>query len=588
MLLPCKDKNGFSLLHRCCCTYPSFLTYKYHTFYSPLHHNKLYTYLIITMANPIALAFSLCFLVLFHSCLAARQQSQSRQQNECQLDQLQAHEPDNRIETEAGRIESWDYNRDDFRCAGVAVQRITIEKNGLHLPSYSHAPQLTYIVQGNGVLSTVFPGCPETFEETEQSVEEQRGQQGRGEEQQQEQQQTQHGQQGRGQHGRHGQQGQLGQERFEQLDRHQKVRRIREGDVVAIPAGVTYWSYNDGDQPLVAVNLLDIGNNQNQLDRNPRRFYLAGNPQNEFNTQGESQFRRGQQGRGQQGRGKSQWDQDQQQQGGRSRHQQQQQGNNNIFAGFNTQLLADALNIDQQTAQQLQGQNDNRPQIVRVKGRLDFIQPPQSEQEERHQQGIQRQTGQQGQNGFEETFCNFRIKENIGRPSRADVFSPQAGRISTLNSFKLPILRHLDLSAERGFFYNNAIYSPHWNLNAHEVYYVIRGSARVQVVNDNGQAILDNEVRQGQLFIVPQNHAVLQKASNNGYEYIAFKTQDNAKINTLAGRTSVLRALPDVVLANAYQIDRQQARTLKYNRQETVALGSSRSSQSQGRGWAIA
>ena len=126
-------------------------------------------------------------------------------------------------------------------------------------------------------------------------------------------------------------------------------------------------------------------------------------------------------------------------------------------------------------------------------------------------------------------------------------------------------------------------------MNAHEIYYIIRGSARVQIVNDNGDAIMDEEVRQGQLFIVPQNHAVLQKAMNNGYEYIAFKTEDNAMINTLAGRTSVLRALPDVVLANAYQMGREQARNLKYNRQETVALSSSRSSsQSRRSWWAIA
>lgn len=183
----------------------------------------------------------------------------------------------------------------------------------------------------------------------------------------------------------------------------------------------------------------------------------------------------------------------------------------------------------------------------------------------------------------------MKIKQNIGKPSTADVYSPQAGRISTLNGFSMPILRHLRLSAERGFFYNNAIYSPHWNLNAHEIYYIIRGSARVQIVNDNGDAIMDEEVRQGQLFIVPQNHAVLQKAMNNGYEYIAFKTEDNAIINTMAGRTSVLRALPDVVLANAYQMGREQARNLKYNRQETVALSSSRSSsQSRKSWWAIA
>ncbi|KAL6217540.1 hypothetical protein ACLB2K_010757 [Fragaria x ananassa] len=498
------------------------------------------------MAKHLALAFSLCLLVLFHGCLASRRQTQFSQQNECMLNRIQAREPDNRIETEAGRIESWDYNQDDFQCAGVAVQKITIENNGLHLPSYVNTPRLVYVVRGMGHLGMVLPGCPETFEETEQSVEEQRQSQG---------------QQGRRQQiiRREGQMGQQGQqESYDQLDRHQKVRRVREGDVIAIPAGVTCWSYNDANEPLVFVSLLDMSNQHNQLDRIPRRFYLAGNPQDEFTQQGQSPRIRRQQGK--------------------SRHQMQG-NNNNVFSGFDTQLLADALNIDQQTAQQLQGMNDNRPQIVRVQGRLDFIQPPESMREERQIQGTQMQ-GQQGQyeeNGMEELFCHMKMRQNIGRPTMADVFSPQAGRISTLNAFTMPILRRLRLSAERGFFYNNAIYSPHWNLNAHEVYYVIRGSARVQVVNDNGDCILDDQVRQGQLFIVPQNHAVLQKAMSNGYEYIAFKTQDNAMINTMAGRTSVLRSLPDVVLANAYQMDRQQARNLKYNRQEIVALSSSRS-----------
>ena len=130
----------------------------------------------------------------------------------------------------------------------------------------------------------------------------------------------------------------------------------------------------------------------------------------------------------------------------------------NMFSGFDTQLLADALNIDQQTAQQLQGQNDNRPQIIRVEGRFDFVEPPQSREEERQLQGQQRQ---QGQNGFEEVFCHMKIKQNIGKPSLADVFSPQAGRISTLNSFGMPILKFLRLSAERGFLYNVSILYMH-------------------------------------------------------------------------------------------------------------------------------
>ncbi|XP_017190456.1 prunin 1 Pru du 6.0101-like [Malus domestica] len=110
---------------------------------------------------------------------------------------------------------------------------------------------------------------------------------------------------------------------------------------------------------------------------------------------------------------------------------------------------------------------------------------------------------------------------------------------------------------------------------------MLRGSARVQVVNENGNPILDDQVQEGQLFIVPQNHGVITQAGNEGFEYIAFKTNDNAMISTLAGRTSILRALPLEVLANAYQIQRQQAHQLKYNynRQETIALSSSQSFQ---------
>ena len=113
----------------------------------------------------------------------------------------------------------------------------------------------------------VFPGCPETFEESEQSEEEQQGQQ--------QPWQGQQGQQGRRQ-GQHGQQGQQeSYEQIEQIDRHQRVRRVKEGDVIAIPAGVTTWSHNDGDQSLVFVTLLDISNDHNQLDQNPRVQFVT-------------------------------------------------------------------------------------------------------------------------------------------------------------------------------------------------------------------------------------------------------------------------------------------------------------------------
>ncbi|XP_024022180.1 legumin type B, partial [Morus notabilis] len=275
------------------------------------------------MAKRSFLSLSLCLLVLFQGSLAisrSRSEEYSRRQNECQFDRLQALEPDSRIQAEAGVIESWNPNHDQFQCACVAVVRRTVEPNGLHLPSYTNTPQLMYIVRGRGIIGTVFPGCAETFEES-----------------------------------------QKGQGRSSQPeDRHQKLRHVREGDIVAIPVGVAYWSYNNGDQQLVSVTLLDTSNVENQLDQNPRRFYLAGNPEDEFEQQ-QQQYQE------QQGREPS-------------RRRRGSEDKHNIFRGLNTRFIEEAFNVDSETARRIQGQNDNRNNIIKVKGGLDLVSPLRSSQ----------------------------------------------------------------------------------------------------------------------------------------------------------------------------------------------------------------
>nr|A0A1L6K371.1 RecName: Full=11S globulin; AltName: Full=11S legumin; AltName: Allergen=Jug n 4; Contains: RecName: Full=11S globulin acidic chain; Contains: RecName: Full=11S globulin basic chain; Flags: Precursor [Juglans nigra]APR62629.1 legumin [Juglans nigra] len=507
------------------------------------------------MAKPILLSISLCLVALVNGCLA---QSGGRQQprfGECKLKRLVALEPSNRIEAEAGVIESWDPNNQQFQCAGVAVVRRTIEPNGLLLPQYSNAPQLLYIVKGRGITGVLFPGCPETFEESQQ-----------------------------------------GQSRIRpslrsasfQRDRHQKIRHFREGDVIAFPAGVAHWCYNDGDTPVVAVALMDTTNNANQLDQNPRNFYLAGNPDDEFRPQGQQEY-----------------EQHRRQQQHQQRHgepgQQQRGSGNNVFSGFDADFLADAFNVDTETARRLQSENDHRRSIVRVEGRqLQVIRPrwsrEEQEREERKERERERESeserrqsrrGGRDDNGLEETICTLRLRENIGDPSRADIYTEEAGRISTANSHTLPVLRWLQLSAERGALYSDALYVPHWNLNAHSVVYALRGRAEVQVVDNFGQTVFDDELREGQLLTIPQNFAVVKRARNEGFEWVSFKTNENAMVSPLAGRTSAIRALPEEVLANALQIPREDARRLKFNRQESTLVrsrpSSSRSSRSERR-----
>ncbi|KAG6724296.1 hypothetical protein I3842_03G253900 [Carya illinoinensis] len=428
---------------------------------------------------------------------------------------LDALKPTNRIEAEAGVIESWDPNHQQLQCAGVAVVRRTIEPNGLLLPHYSNAPQLVYIARGRGITGVLFPGCPETFEESQR-------------------------------------QPQQGQRR---------------------------------DSPVVAIFLLDTHNNANQLDQNPRKFYLAGNPDDEFWPQGQQEY--------------EQHRRQQQHQQRRGEHGEQQRDlGNNVFSGFDAEFLADAFNVDTEMARRLQSENDHRGSIVRVEGRqLQVIRPrwshEEQEREERKERERERESeserrqsrrGRRDDNGLEETICTLSLRENIGDPSRADIYTEEAGRISTVNSHNLPILRWLQLSAERGALYSDALYVPHWNLNAHSVVYALRGRAEVQVVDNFGQTVFDDELREGQLLTIPQNFAVVKRARNEGFEWVSFKTNENAMVSPLAGRTSAIRALPEEVLVNAFQIPREDARRLKFNRQELTLVGSrSRSSRSERR-----
>lgn len=88
---------------------------------------------------------------------------------------------------------------------------------------------------GRGIQGTVLPGCAETYQSSSSSQStEERG------------------------------------ERGQRFDRHQKVYRFKEGDVLALPAGVAHWAYNDGDSPIISIALQDTSNYANQLDQNFR------------------------------------------------------------------------------------------------------------------------------------------------------------------------------------------------------------------------------------------------------------------------------------------------------------------------------
>uniref|UniRef100_A0A0E0NCF1 Cupin type-1 domain-containing protein n=1 Tax=Oryza rufipogon TaxID=4529 RepID=A0A0E0NCF1_ORYRU len=359
---------------------------------------------------------------------------------------------------------------------------------------------------GRGSMGLTFPGCPATYQQQFQQF---------------------------------SSQGQSQSQKFR--DEHQKIHQFRQGDVVALPAGVAHWFYNDGDASVVAIYVYDINNSANQLEPRQKEFLLAGNNNRVQQVYGSSI---------------------------------EQHSSQNIFNGFGTELLSEALGINTVAAKRLQSQNDQRGEIVHVKNGLQLLKPTLTQQQEQAQaqyQEVQYSEQQQTSsrwNGLEENFCTIKARVNIENPSRADSYNPRAGRISSVNSQKFPILNLIQMSATRVNLYQNAILSPFWNVNAHSLVYMIQGQSRVQVVSNFGKTVFDGVLRPGQLLIIPQHYAVLKKAEREGCQYIAIKTNANAFVSHLAGKNSVFRALPVDVVANAYRISREQARSIKNNRGE--------------------
>ena len=114
--------------------------------------------------------------------------------------------------------------------------------------------------------------------------------------------------------------------------------------------------------------------------------------------------------------------------------------------------------------------------------------------------------------------------------------------------------------------------SPHWNMNAHSIMYCTGGRGRVEVADDKGESVFDGELHQGQLLIVPQNYAVLERAESEGFELVSIKTSDRAMVSTIVGKTSALRGMPEEVLMNSYRISRDEARRVKLTRGDEVAI----------------
>ncbi|GAB2282251.1 hypothetical protein Dimus_016801 [Dionaea muscipula] len=490
-------------------------------------------------SKKLLVAMFMSLLVSFAACQEHQTHSErrrSRSAEKCRFSSRRS-QPMERIVSEGGVMELWDEMEEQFRCAGVAAMRVILQPRCLTLPNYQSSPRLLYIVQGEGLMGIDFPGCPETYHAMSRRREREME----------------------------------GRSHTVREDMHQKVQRFRQGDLIAIPAGAAHWCYNDRDQDVIAVAVHDLSNQANQLDQSLRMFFLAGGaPRSSLS--------------------------------GQTRRLRGQENLQNMLNAFDPELMAEAFGVPIETMQKMQRQDD-RGFIVRAES-MRMIVPEEEEEDEyemlegeeeevyrrrrmtrrdrdpcnENENGSEETTS----NGLEETMCAMKVRYNMNTRREADVYSRHGGRLNLVNENKLPVLRLLGMSAERGNLFPNALYAPHWEMNSHSIVYCTRGEARVQVVGSHGQLVMDETVREGDMFIVPQYFASACKVGRDGFEFVSFKTNSMPMRSPMAGYTSVFRSMPLGVLMNSYLMSRSEARDMKQMRgqQLTYLLSPMRRSRS--------
>ncbi|WCJ38326.1 11S globulin seed storage protein 1 [Euphorbia peplus] len=395
----------------------------------------------------------LLLLLVLHSCVAMGSKT------DCQtVPHLFDMEPDIHIPNEAGSIQIWNPNNPHFQCAGVQVVKYTIQPNGLVLPYYFDADELSHIIQGNGVFGLKIPGCSQESDDKKNDC--------------------------------------------------QQIHPFQTGDLVALRAGETLWSYNSGNETVIIIVLYRLTN----IDH-LRTFFLG--------------------------------------------------GSQNILHGFSSKFISDAFNIDNELATKLQSK-DLRGSIIYTGGGLHLSNPPTSQPSSRQQErkGLY--------DVVEESFCNINTRiAKISDPSNMDLFIPEVGHLTTINAHKLPVLESIQLSISYELLEKDVMRLPHWE-NNYKITYVLKGEGHVQVVDDNGKNVFDDVVKAGQILVIPPHLLVAKQGKSEIFEYIDFRTNANPVDSNLLGKSSIIHWIPLEVLTNAFRITEEDAKKMKFRREETT------------------
>ncbi|KAH7301339.1 hypothetical protein KP509_23G021000 [Ceratopteris richardii] len=171
--------------------------------------------------------------------------------------------------------------------------------------------------------------------------------------------------------------------------------------------------------------------------------------------------------------------------------------------------------------------------------------------------------------GENDVAAEFTFSMHSGK---ADLIVPDGGWLSFVTRNKLPVLSKVGLSAVRVKLEPRAMIAPLWSPNAHQIIRFLRGDGRVEVASNDGESLLQEDLKENDVIIVPKFYPSTIIAGERGLEFIKILTSDSPTASYFAGGNSVYKAIPAQVVAEALQIPLEEEIYIRQQRRKDEVI----------------
>lgn len=139
----------------------------------------------------------------------------------------------------------------------------------------------------------------------------------------------------------------------------------------------------------------------------------------------------------------------------------------------------------------------------------------------------------------------------------ADFCVKKAGMVTSFTGSNFPFLEQVGLNCTILKLDANAMLSPTYTADSVQVFYVVKGSGKAQIVGLNAKLVLDSEVEAGQLLVVPRCFVVAIIAGPEGIECFSITTSTRPALGKLGGKQSVMNGFSASVVQLALNVNEE-------------------------------